>query len=99
MRFLRSPLIYQWGMSPLIETVMRMSVTPNFDGKSNASQSGAFYKCPVGGYASLRPGHCPKCHERLTLTTAANSSHVLPIPNLTASGGDDDRELRQESRP
>jgi hypothetical protein len=25
-----------------------------------------FYKCPNGGFASLRPGTCPKCHERLT---------------------------------
>jgi len=25
-----------------------------------------FYKCPVGGYASLRPGLCPKCREPLT---------------------------------
>ena len=24
-----------------------------------------FYKCPNGGFASLRPGICPKCHEPL----------------------------------
>lgn len=25
-----------------------------------------FYKCPNGGFASLCPGTCPKCLERLT---------------------------------
>ena len=24
-----------------------------------------FFKCPVGGFASLRPGICPKCKELL----------------------------------
>lgn len=29
----------------------------------------SFYKCPIGGFASLRPGICPKCHESLTPVT------------------------------
>ncbi len=29
-------------------------------------ERGLFYKCPIGGFASLRPGICSKCHESLT---------------------------------
>lgn len=44
---------------------------------------GIFYKCPIGGFASLRPGRCPKCRESLTpisavptSTTIHNEAHV-----------------------
>lgn len=30
-------------------------------------ETGLYYQCPIGGFASLRPGTCPKCHESLTL--------------------------------
>jgi len=30
-----------------------------------ASSNDLFFKCPMGGYASLRPGLCPKCSEPL----------------------------------
>jgi hypothetical protein len=30
------------------------------------AERGLFYKCPVGGFVSLRPGSCPKCLELLT---------------------------------
>ena len=32
----------------------------------NATDVPLFYKCPFGGFASLRPGVCPKCEEVLT---------------------------------
>ena len=35
--------------------------------------NGFFFKCPMGGYASLRPGLCPKCDEVLVPVTTINS--------------------------
>lgn len=35
---------------------------------------GLFFRCPVGGFASLIPGACPKCGERLTSIDAAQVS-------------------------
>lgn len=29
------------------------------------SSNDLFFECPLGGYASLRPGLCPKCSESL----------------------------------
>ncbi len=41
-----------------------------------------FFKCPVGGFASLRPGVCPKCGELLMIVGASPAS---------TDGSDDDR--------
>ncbi|MBA3438647.1 MAG: hypothetical protein H0T92_02095 [Pyrinomonadaceae bacterium] len=40
------------------------SATPNHEG-------GIFFKCPTGGFASLRPGVCPKCREPLAPVISA----------------------------
>lgn len=32
---------------------------------ASTKREALFYKCPVGGYVSLRPGACPKCREPL----------------------------------
>ena len=32
-----------------------------------------FFKCPMGGYASIRPGFCPKCDEPLVLVAPIDS--------------------------
>jgi len=36
-----------------------------FKGTTETRQRALFYKCPVGGFASLVPGRCPKCNEHL----------------------------------
>jgi hypothetical protein len=36
--------------------------------------NGFFFKCPVGRFASLYPGLCPKCHEPLVRTDAIGSA-------------------------
>lgn len=33
-----------------------------------------FFKCPIGGFASLSPGVCPKCSEQLVAVSAVNGS-------------------------
>ncbi len=38
---------------------------------------GIFYKCPIGGFASLRPGYCPKCREALTPVSAVPASTTI----------------------
>ena len=37
-----------------------------------------FFKCPVGGFASLQPRLCPKCNEPLepVKASAASADHV-----------------------
>lgn len=35
--------------------------------------NGFFFKCPMGGYASLRPGLCPKCNEPLVAIAPLDS--------------------------
>ena len=37
-----------------------------------------FFKCPVGGFASLRPGVCPKCHEPLAPALAPDTRNGYP---------------------
>lgn len=38
------------------------------------SSAALFYKCPVGGFASLSPGICPKCNARLVAVSATDCS-------------------------
>jgi hypothetical protein len=33
-----------------------------------------FFQCPMGGYASLHPGLCPKCNEPMVPVTGRNSA-------------------------
>ena len=33
-----------------------------------------FFKCPVGGFASLSPGICPKCNAQLVAVSAGELS-------------------------
>jgi len=40
-----------------------------------AREDDIFFKCPNGGFASLRPGICPKCHESLTVVKSRDSAH------------------------
>ena len=48
------------SMEPLERAIPQ--AVPEIEIDSNAD---LFYKCPVGGFASLNPGICPKCNERL----------------------------------
>ena len=32
-----------------------------------------FFQCPMGGYASLHPGFCPKCNESMVPVTGRDS--------------------------
>lgn len=41
------------------------------------TNGGIFYKCPLGGFASLRPGYCPKCRELLMLVSAEHTSATV----------------------
>ncbi len=41
---------------------------------ASARQMSVFFKCPVGGFASLRPGLCPKCQEVLQPVTEPASA-------------------------
>ncbi|GEM_PF-6224122 len=56
-----------------METPERVSpqATPKIDLDSSGD---LFYRCPVGGFASLSPGICPKCSERLVVVSAVNGS-------------------------
>lgn len=45
-----------------------------FKDTTETRQRALFYKCPVGGFASLAPGRCPKCDEQLS---AFSSSEVV----------------------
>ncbi|MBA2341792.1 MAG: hypothetical protein H0V88_15490 [Pyrinomonadaceae bacterium] len=42
--------------------------------RSSSGGGGVFYKCPIGGFASLRPGNCPKCNESLTPVSTSSVS-------------------------
>ena len=41
---------------------------------ASVNQMGVFFKCPVGGFASLNPGLCPKCQEVLQPITGSTSA-------------------------
>lgn len=45
----------------------------------SALYASVFFKCPVGGFASLRLGSCPKCGESLVPITAParTGAHVI----------------------
>lgn len=38
------------------------------------NSSDLFFKCPIGGFASLSPGVCPKCNELLVAVSGDESS-------------------------
>lgn len=42
-----------------------MTPQPMLEMTAIAPTGPLFFKCPMGGYASLRPGLCPKCKELL----------------------------------
>lgn len=55
---------------------------------ASTKREALFYKCPVGGYVSLRPGACPKCCEPLEAHTEADDRRHSALRywrNLTAS--------------
>ena len=43
--------------------------------RQSAREGDIFFKCPNGGFASLRPGICPKCNELLTAVKSSGSAH------------------------
>lgn len=51
-----------------------MSDATQIRGSTNHVMGSVFYKCPVGGFASLRPGTCPKCHEVLVFVDESAAS-------------------------
>ena len=53
-------------------------------------EKGLLYKCPIGGFASLRAGTCPKCRESLTL--------VVVVGDLDRHSGDDGVENTPRAR-
>lgn len=38
------------------------------------SSKDLFFKCPIGGFASLSPGICPKCNEQLVVVSVTDST-------------------------
>lgn len=61
-----------------METLER--VIPQAMPKIDIGSSGdLFYKCPVGGFASLLPGVCPKCDERLVAVSVLNETEDVQI--------------------
>ncbi|MEJ7577673.1 MAG: hypothetical protein WKF74_11790 [Pyrinomonadaceae bacterium] len=42
-----------------------------------------FFKCPVGGYASITPGICPKCCEHLVPVASVSVDQRRPAPHTT----------------
>ena len=58
-------------------------VIPRAMAKIDIGSSGdLFYKCPVGGFASLNPGICPKCNEPLVaLSDTGSAAERLTVGN------------------
>ena len=54
------------------ETPERLNPQAVLEIEANRS-SDLFFKCPVGGFASLNPGICPKCNEELVGVYVSNS--------------------------
>ncbi len=60
-----------------MKEVNHTSGRKNDSGKpDNVNDGGKFYQCPVGGFASLRPGVCPKCGATLAPDAAATSERM-----------------------
>ncbi len=53
---------------------MMSATTIEIETVAGAHKGKAFFNCPVGGFASLRPGICPKCGELLTIVGASPAS-------------------------
>ncbi len=60
-----------------------------FKVKTETRQRALLYKCPVGGFASLAPGRCPKCNEQLAAFSSSDDAEIedkdavkknLPLP-------------------
>ena len=64
---------------------------PKFDMDSSNRQW--FFKCPIGGFASLNPGICPKCNAQLVAVSVRDSSAVEP-----RAAGDGDHNRRSLKR-
>jgi len=47
-----------------------------FKGTTETRQRALFYKCPVGGFASLVPGRCPKCDEQLSAFSSSEDAEI-----------------------
>ncbi len=47
-----------------------------FKDTTEARQGALFYKCPVGGFASLAPGRCPKCNEQLSAFPSSEDAEI-----------------------
>lgn len=50
---------------------MSSTATYEIERVTIAGEERIFFKCPVGGFASLRPGICPKCGEFLMSVSAS----------------------------
>lgn len=56
---------------------------------ASAHHSSVFFKCPIGGFASLSPGLCPKCYEPLTPVAAtAPTSEQVKKQDVRDAGAD-----------
>ncbi|MDQ3651886.1 MAG: hypothetical protein M3458_16765 [Acidobacteriota bacterium] len=47
-----------------------------FKNTTEARQRALFYKCPVGGFASLAPGRCPKCDKQLSAFSSSEDAEI-----------------------
>ncbi len=77
-------------MERLLQFVSRQSLTKkSIMSSAITSQttevkvSDIFFKCPVGGYASITPGICPKCCEHLVPVTSASLDERRPAPQMS----------------
>ncbi len=53
---------------------MRNAAAVEIEAVADAREGKVFFKCPVGGFASLSPGICPKCGELLMIVGASPAS-------------------------
>lgn len=53
---------------------MNSTATYEVERMAIAGEEKFFFKCPAGGFASLRPGVCPKCGELLMTVSASPAS-------------------------
>lgn len=51
-------------------------VSPQPLPKVDMNRRKLFFKCPIGGFASLNPGICPKCNAQLIAVSVRDSSAV-----------------------
>ena len=56
---------------------------------TNGSREVLFYKCPVGGFVSLRPGACPKCRQPLIACAEPDDKQCVTATYRWAAGSDE----------